>query len=64
MKLYLSLAAVAVLLIFVFGNSERVVLWFLGAKLEMPLAFVVIVSAVLGALASLAWNWARGKARS
>jgi uncharacterized integral membrane protein len=56
MKRTLGWIAVAVTAVFVLFNLERANVWFFGMRVEMPLAFVVIGSALLGALASNAFG--------
>jgi uncharacterized integral membrane protein len=55
-KQFLGWVSVAVTAIFVSFNLDRASVWCFGVMVEMPLAFVVIVSAVLGALASYAFT--------
>lgn len=49
-----------VLVVFVAGNFETSRVWFVGVRLEMPLAFVMLGSAALGAGCALAWTLLRG----
>jgi len=44
---------VALLVLFVVFNLDDARVWFFGIRLQMPIALVVIVSAVLGASSSL-----------
>lgn len=53
-KLGASLAALAVLLVFIAVNLDRVVVDFLIVRVEAPLFLVIIVSAVLGATVAYA----------
>jgi uncharacterized integral membrane protein len=55
-KQALGWIAVAVTVLFVVFNLERARVWFLGMRVEMPLAFVVIASAALGALGTYAFT--------
>ena len=55
MKKVLGWAAVAVTAVFVFFNLDRAQIWFFGIDAQMPIAFVVIASALLGALATYAF---------
>ncbi|MBL8863231.1 MAG: LapA family protein [Planctomycetes bacterium] len=55
-------ALVAVLLaLFVISNFEQAQVSFLGMRLEMPLAFVILGSALLGAVIALGWTILRGR---
>jgi len=56
MKKALGWVIVAVTAIFVVFNLEKARVWFLGIRVEMPLAFVVIFSFLLGALACYAFT--------
>ncbi len=56
MKVFLGWAVVAVTLVFVLFNLDRAQIWFFGVRAEMPIAFVVIASALLGALATYAFT--------
>jgi len=55
-KAFLGWAVVAVTLVFVLFNLDRAQIWFFGVRAEMPIAFVVIASALLGALATYAFT--------
>jgi len=61
MKKVLGWIVVAVTAIFVVFNFELARVRFLGVRIEMPLAFVVIASAGLGALATYAFTSMRGR---
>lgn len=61
MKQTLGWIAVAVTALFVVFNFERARVWFFGIRVEMPLAFVVIASAALGALATYAFTSLKGR---
>lgn len=54
MKQALGWVVVAVTTVFVVFNLERADVWFFGMHVQMPLALVVIASAVLGAFAMYA----------
>ena len=56
MKQFVGWAVVAVVALFVLFNLERADVWFFGVHARMPLAFVVLASAALGALAALAFT--------
>lgn len=56
MKNALGWVVVGVTAIFVVFNLEKARVWFLGMRIEMPLAFVVIASAGLGSLATYAFT--------
>lgn len=56
MKRALGWTAIAVTAVFVLFNLDRASVWFLGMRVEMPLAFVVIGSTLLGALATYAFT--------
>jgi uncharacterized integral membrane protein len=55
-KQILGWVVVAVTAIFVVSNLERAHVRFFGIGVEMPLAFVVIASTALGALATYAFT--------
>jgi uncharacterized integral membrane protein len=61
MKLWLGWVVVAVTAVFVVFNLERASVWFLGIRVEMPLALVVIASAAMGALATYAFTTLKGQ---
>jgi uncharacterized integral membrane protein len=63
-KKLVSLVAAALLAVFVIGNFETANVWFLGIQVQMPLAFLVVVSAILGAVSAVAWGWLSAKAKS
>jgi uncharacterized integral membrane protein len=52
MKLVLGWIVIALVAVFVLGNLEAAKVWFFGVRAEMPIAFVVIASAILGAAAA------------
>ena len=52
MKLVLGWIVIALVAVFVLGNLESSKVWFFGIRAEMPIAFVVIASAILGAAAT------------
>jgi uncharacterized integral membrane protein len=52
---------IALTALFVVFNLEKARVWFFGIRAEMPIAFVVIASAVLGAVASSAFSSLRKK---
>lgn len=52
MKLVLGWIVIALVAVFVLGNLESSKVWFFGIHAEMPIAFVVIASAILGAAAA------------
>lgn len=56
MKSVLGWVIVAVTAVFVVFNLEKARVWFFGIRVEMPLAFVVIASSMLGALATYAFT--------
>ena len=60
-KKYLGWAVLAVTAVFVFFNMDRAQIWFFGIDAQMPIAFVVIASALLGALATYAFMSLRTK---
>jgi len=47
---------VVVTAVFVFMNLDRAQVWFFGVRAEMPIAFVVLASALLGALGAYAFT--------
>ena len=51
--------ALALLLTFVVMNSDTARVWFFGIRAEMPLAFVSLVSAALGAAAGWLFAFVR-----
>jgi len=51
-KQFLGWAVVAVTVVFVLYNLKPAQIQFLGMTAEMPIAFVVLASALLGALAT------------
>jgi len=60
MRHVLGWLVVAVTALFVAFNLERADVWFFGIRAQMPLAFVVLASAALGALATYAFSsWKR-----
>ena len=52
MKLVIGWIVIALVACFVLFNLDATRVWFFGVKAEMPIAFVVIASALLGAAAS------------
>ena len=56
MKQVLGWVVVAVTTLFVAFNMGRAEVWFFGFRAQMPIAFVVIASALLGALATYAFT--------
>ena len=56
MKSLLGWIVVGVTAVFVVFNLESANVWFLGIRVQMPLALVVIASALLGALATYAFT--------
>jgi uncharacterized integral membrane protein len=54
-KQFLGWAVVVVTAIFVVKNTDTAKVWFFGIKAEMPIAFVVLASALLGALGAYAF---------
>lgn len=61
MKKYVGWAVVAVTIVFVCFNMDRAQIWFFGIDAQMPIAFVVIASALLGALATYTFMSLRTK---
>jgi len=59
MKRTVGWIVVAVTAIFVIFNLDTARVWFFGIRAEMPLAFVVIVAAALGSLATYAFTTLR-----
>jgi len=55
-KKVLGWAVVLVTAVFVFMNLPRAQVWFFGIRAEMPIAFVVLASAALGALGTYAFT--------
>lgn len=55
MKQILGWVVVVVTAVFVFMNMARAQVWFFGISAQMPIAFVVLASAALGALGSYAF---------
>jgi uncharacterized integral membrane protein len=51
-KQLLGWLVVAATAVFVAFNLDRTEVWFFGVNAQMPIAFVVIASAILGALAT------------
>lgn len=56
MKQVLGWVVVVVTAVFVFMNLDRAQVWFFGVRAEMPIAFVVLASALLGALGAYAFT--------
>ena len=56
MRTVLAWGVVALIAVFVALNLNRASVWFFGIRAEMPVAFVVIASAFLGALGSYAFS--------
>ena len=56
MKQILGWVVVGVTAVFVACNLDTAQVWFFGIHAEMPIAFVVIASAFLGALATYAFT--------
>ena len=56
MKQILGWIVVAVTATFVAMNLGRASVWFFGIRAEMPIAFVVLASAFLGALGTYAFT--------
>jgi uncharacterized integral membrane protein len=56
MKQILGWAVVAVTAAFVLFNLDTAHVWFFGVRAQLPLAFVVLLSAALGALATYAFT--------
>ena len=56
MKQVLGWAVVVVTALFVAFNLESAQVWFFGVRAQMPVAFVVLASALLGALATYAFT--------
>ncbi len=54
-KQFLGWAVVCVTAVFVFMNMARAQVWFFGVSAQMPIAFVVLASAALGALGAYAF---------
>ena len=54
MKLILGWTTLALTALFVAFNLERADVWFFGFRVQMPVSFVVIAAALLGALTSYA----------
>jgi uncharacterized integral membrane protein len=54
-KQILGWVVVVVTAVFVFMNMARAQVWFFGISAQMPIAFVVLASAALGALGSYAF---------
>jgi uncharacterized integral membrane protein len=52
MKLVFGWVVIALVAVFVLGNLAAAKVWFFGIRAEMPIAFVVIASAILGAAAT------------
>jgi uncharacterized integral membrane protein len=52
MKLVIGWSVIALTAVFVLFNLDSTRVWFFGVRAEMPIAFVVIASAILGAAAS------------
>jgi len=61
MKPLLGWLVIGVTALFVLFNLQRAEVWFFGIRATMPVAFVVIASAFLGALASFAFSSLKGK---
>ena len=61
MKNLFGWIVVAVTAVFVVFNLERASVWFFGIRAQMPLAFVVIASAFLGAMATYAFTSLKGR---
>ena len=56
MRTVLAWGVVALIAVFVVLNLDRARVWFFGIRAEMPVAFVVIASAFLGALGTYAFS--------
>ena len=56
MRPFVGWIVIALTAFFVAFNLDKARVWFFGIKAEMPIAFVVIASAVLGAIASSAFS--------
>ena len=56
MRTVLAWGVVALIVVFVVLNLDRARVWFFGIRAEMPVAFVVIASAFLGALGTYAFS--------
>jgi uncharacterized integral membrane protein len=54
LKIGAAIAALAVLLLFIVFNLDKVIVNFLIARVEAPLFLVIIISAVLGAVGAFA----------
>lgn len=52
---------VALTTLFVVFNLSEAQVWFFGIRAQMPIAFVVIASALMGAMASRAFSSLRKK---
>jgi uncharacterized integral membrane protein len=63
MKNALGWVVVAVTVIFVLFNLQSASVSFPGLRVEMPLAFVMIASALLGALATYAFTNLKNRSR-
>ena len=61
MRKVLGWGAIAITALFVVFNFERARVWFFGIRVEMPLGLVVIVSALLGMVASYALTSLKAK---
>ena len=54
-KQFLGWVVVLVTAIFVIKNTDTAHVWFFGISAQMPIAFVVLASALLGALGAYAF---------
>ena len=61
MKQILGWVVVAVTTLFVAFNLESAEVWFFGIRARMPIAVVVISSAMLGALGTFAFTTLKGR---
>ncbi len=61
MKQLLGWVVVALIAVFVALNLTRAQVWFFGIRAEMPIAFVVLASAFLGALGTYAFTSLKGR---
>ena len=61
MKQMLGWVVIGVTALFVVMNLQRGSVWFLGIRVEMPIAFVVLASAFLGALATYIFTTLKGR---
>jgi uncharacterized integral membrane protein len=64
MKQVIGWVVVALITLFVAFNLQRADVWFFGFRAQMPIAFVVIASVILGAAGTYAFTTLQGIKKS